>query len=135
VEAFPAPSPHVELTTTASVGVAANTAFAVAAPLALRVAPVILRVAPSAAARGETVRLVVTGAGFEGATRLEFLTEAGPDVALVATDLAISADGNEATADLAVSVGAALGPRIVRIVTPAGTSGDAVSGDNVFIVH
>jgi hypothetical protein len=135
VVAFPTPSPHVQLTTTASVGVATNTAFAVAAPVALRVAPVILRVAPSTATPGETVRLVVTGAGFDGATRLEFWTEAGPDVALVATDLAISAEGNEATTDIAVPVGATLGPRILRIVTPAGASGDAVPGENVFIVH
>jgi YD repeat-containing protein len=135
VVGFPAPFLHVELTTTASVAVTANTAFAMAAPVALRIAPVILTVTPDAAARGETMRLVITGAGFEGATRLEFWTTAALDTAVTVNDLVISADGNEATASIAVSPDAALGPRIVRIITPAGSSGDAVSGENVFIVR
>lgn len=135
VVAFPAPSPHVELTATASVDVTPNTTFATAAPVALRVAPVILSVTPAAAARGETMRLVITGAGFEGGTRLEFWTASGPDAAVAVSDLAMSADGAEATANIALTLDAALGPRIVRIVTPAGSSGDAVAGENVFIVR
>jgi hypothetical protein len=133
--AFPAPSQHLEVTATASVAVTTDTAFAMAAPVALRVAPVILAVTPGAAARGETLRLVVTGAGFEGGTGLEFWTTAGPDAAVIVSDLAVSADGNEATADITVSSDAALGPRVVRIRTPAGSSGDAVLGENVFTVR
>jgi hypothetical protein len=134
VVAFPAPSPHVQLRAIASVAVTTNTAFAMAAPVALRVAPVILAVTPDAAARGETARLVITGTGFEGATHLEFWTTAGPDAAIAVSDLVI-VDGNQAAASIAVSPDAALGPRIVRIVTPAGASGDAVSGENVFVVR
>lgn len=129
------PSPLVTLTTAASVGIATNTAFAIAAPLAVRVAPVILSLTPSAAVPGETIRLVVTGAGFDTATRLEFVAATGPDPALIVSGLTISADGSEAAADIAVSLEASLGPRVVRIVTPAGSSGDAVPGENVFTIR
>jgi RHS repeat protein/IPT/TIG domain-containing protein len=118
-----------------SIGVLTNAGFAMAAPLALRVAPVILIVTPSAAARAETTRLSITGTGFEGATRLEFWTSAGPDAAVAATGLMISADGHQATADVAVAHDAAAGPRVVRIFTPAGASGDAVPGENVLLIR
>lgn len=132
---FAALPPRVELTATASVGVATSTGFAMAMPLVVRVAPVVFSTTPSTAGRGETLRLRVTGAGFEGATRLQFWTAAGPDVTVTATGLVISADGDEATADVAVAVDAASGPRVVRIVTPTASSGDAVPGENVFSVR
>ena len=128
-------APHVSLTTGISVGVQTGAGFAMTAPLALRVAPVILAVTPSVATRGETLRLSVSGAGFEGATRLELWTAAGPDAAVVATDLVISADGHEATADIAVSHDAAAGPRVARIFTPVGPSGGAVPGENVVVIR
>lgn len=114
---------------------ARRTVFALATPVALRVAPVILGTMPSAAARGETVRLVLTGVGFHGATALEFWNATGADAGVAAAGLVISADGGEATADVAVSPDAAPGPRIVRIVTPTRASGDAVPGENVFTVR
>ena len=128
-------APLVTLTTAASVAVARNTAFAVAAPLAVRVAPLILSLTPSVAAPGETIRLLITGAGFDDATRLEFMAATAPDATLIASDLTISSDGSEAAADVSVSVAAPVGPRVVRIVTPAGSSGDAVVGQNVFTVR
>lgn len=130
------PSPaRVTLTASLSIGVGSHTGFATAAPLALRLAPVILAVSPSAVSRGDTLRLTLTGAGFENATRLEFWTAAGSDAAIATTDLAISADGREATADIAVSHDAAAGPRVVRIFTPVGLSGQAVPGENIVIIR
>ena len=135
VVAFPAPSRQVQRTAIASVAVASTTSFAMAAPLAISVAPVILGVTPPAGARGETLRLVVAGAGFEGATRLELWTHAGPDATLTVTDLAVTHDGREATADVSVSLDAPLGPRIVRIFTATGSSADMVAGENLFTVR
>jgi hypothetical protein len=135
VIAFPAPSRHVERTATASLAVASTTSFAMAAPLAIGVAPVILGVTPPTGARGEALQLVVAGAGFEGATRLELWTGAGPDATLTVSDLAVTGDGREATADVAVSLDAPPGPRIVRIFTATGSSADIVAGDNLFTVR
>ena len=130
-----APSPRVTLTTAASVGIGTNTAFAIARPLSVRVAPVILSVTPSAAAPGETLHLLIAGAGFDNATRLEFVAATGPDPTLVVSDLTVNPDGSEAAADIAVSLSASPGPRVVRIVTPSGSSGDAVTGENVLTVR
>jgi hypothetical protein len=109
--------------------------FAIAAPLALRLAPVVTNVTPSGGARGETIRVTIAGAGFESATRLEFLTGTTADTALTVSALTISPDGSEVTADVAIAAHAGLGPRIVRIVTPAGSSGASVLGDNLFTVN
>jgi hypothetical protein len=135
VVAVRTPAPLTTLATAASIGIATNSAFAIAAPVTVRVAPVILSLTPSAAARGDTIRLVINGTGFEDATGLEFLAATGPDPALIVSDLTINADGREAAADVAVALEASPGPRIVRIVTPAGASGDAVPAENVFIVR
>ena len=78
---------------------------------------------------------MVAGAGFEGATRLELWTHAGPDATLTVTDLAVTDDGREATADVSVSLDAPLGPRIVRIFTATGSSADMVAGENLFTVR
>jgi YD repeat-containing protein len=118
-----------------SVGVARAATFAMAAPLTLRVAPVVTSVTPSSAVRGETVRVTAAGAGLDGATRLEFLAGAEADPALVVTGLALAPDGSEATADVTITASAVVGPRTVRLVTPSGTSGDAALGDNVFTVR
>jgi YD repeat-containing protein len=118
-----------------SVGVTRAATFAMAAPLTLRVAPVIASVSPSSATRGDTLRVTVIGAGLDGATRLEFLAGADADPALVVTGLTPAADGREAAADVTIAAGAAVGPRTVRLVTPSGTSGDAALGDNVFTVR
>ena len=67
---IPSASRQMVVTATASVGVSANTAFAIAAPVALGVAPVVSGLSPSTAVRGETVHLVIVGTGFEAATDL-----------------------------------------------------------------
>jgi len=112
-----------------------DTAFVAATPMSLRVAPVILGLTPSSAARGETTRVGLTGIGFAGATRLELRTASGIDPAIVVTNLTVSVDASEAAADIALTADAPFGPRVVRIVTPSGSSGDAVPGQNVFVVR
>jgi hypothetical protein len=119
----------------AAAGVVTTPAFVAAAPLAMRVAPAVMRVTPPEALRGDSIRLTVSGVGFDGATGLELLAGATADPAMIVTDLAIGPDGREATASVAIAVTADPGPRVVRIVTPAGTSGAAALGDNVFTVR
>ena len=131
---IPTSSPRATITAAVSVASAARTAFASAAPVAVRVAPVVLGLTPAEAAAGETVRLIITGAGFDGATRLEFVTATGPDDTLMVEDITVSADGTEAAADVVVSAAAAHGPRLLRIITPAGPSGD-VAGHNILTIR
>jgi hypothetical protein len=130
----PTPSPRATITAAVSVASAARTAFATAPPVAVRLAPVILRLTPSEAAPGESVHLIITGMGFDGATRVEFATATGPDTTLIVDDVAVSADGTEATADVVVSPAAERGPRLVRVITAAGSSGD-VAGHNILTIR
>jgi YD repeat-containing protein len=128
-------SARMEVSALTSVGVATSARFATALPVALRVAPVVLSVTPATGARGDTTRVTVVGAGFGGAARLDFLAGLSVDPALVVTDLTLSADGTEATADVFIAADASVGPRIVRVVTPTGSSGDAALGANVFTIR
>jgi hypothetical protein len=119
-----------------SVGAAApaTSTFVAAAPVGVAVAPIVTRVVPSDGARGEQVRVVVSGVGLADATALTFAIGATPDPALTVTDLVVSADGREATAEVSIAADAAPGARLVRVVTPAGTSATAAA-DTVFTVH
>jgi hypothetical protein len=118
-----------------SVEVATATTFSLAAPVVVRVAPLVTNVSPSSGGRGEMVRVVVTGAGFGEATGLEFMAGATADPALAVRTFTLSADGREATADVDIASDAGVGPRIVRVVTPTDSSGAAALGHSVFIVR
>jgi YD repeat-containing protein len=97
--------------------------------------PVITAVSPAAAARGTTSAIVVTGAGFAGATTLTALLGLAIDAAIAVGPLAIDAHGTQATADLTISASAALGARILRITTPTAASTAVGTGGNAFTVQ
>ena len=127
--------PRIDVAATASVAIAPGAAFASAEPVTLRVAPVVTGVTPSSGARGETVRLTLTGVGLEGVTRVELLAGATVDQALTTTEPSVADDGHEATLDVHIAAEAGLGPRVVRVLTPTATSGAAALGDNLFTVR
>jgi len=120
-------------------------AFYVAMPFALRfflsfggesLQPVITSVTPSSGARGAAgLSLLLTGAGFMGATSVSFQLSGSNDANLSVTDLAVSPDGTQATFTLAIASGAVPGPRVVRITTPSGASTAAWTGSNLFTVQ
>jgi hypothetical protein len=118
-----------------AVGVAKAGAFAITRAVALRAAPLVLGITPAEATRGARARVSVQGEGLSTATHLEFLLGTEPDRALTAVALTVDADGTRLAADVVVAEAAAVGPRVVRVVTPFGTSGDAALGDNVFTVR
>src|SRR5581483_9505010 len=113
---------RADVTATASVAVSAGAAFAMAPPVTTHGTPVVTDVLPAVAARGETLQLRVEGAGFDGATRLEFLAGPDADAAVSVSTPVVSADGREAVVEIHIAADAAPGPRVVRIVTPGGGS-------------
>ena len=127
--------PRVDVTAVASVALAQGGAFVSAEPLALRVAPVVTGVTPPSGARGETVRVTLTGAGLEGVTHVEILAGNTVDPALTTTELTLAGGGHEATLDVHIAADAGVGPRVVRVVTPTATSGATALGDNLFTVR
>jgi len=122
-----------------SVGFAAptaQTAFLTASPVGVTLQPVITSVTPSSGARGVAgLSLLLTGAGFAGATSVSFQLNGSNDVNLSATGITVGPDGTQATFTLAIASGAAPGPRVVRITTPSDASTAVGTGSNLFTVQ
>ena len=116
-------------------GRASSARFAMATPVAVRFAPAIASVAPLDGARGETTSIVVTGAGFETASRLEFLAGATVDPALAVSALTIGLEGREVSADVTIAPGAAGRAGLRHDPDDPRPDGGAVLGDNVFTVR
>jgi YD repeat-containing protein len=129
VPALAQSSVSVSLAPSTEVPALAQTAVSVA------VEPAILSMTPNEALAGTSVGITLTGAGFAGATDLVVLFNNAADANVTVSNVVISTDGREATADLAIAPGAAVGGRVLRIVTPGGNSTPAGSGGNVFTVR
>jgi hypothetical protein len=97
--------------------------------------PVILSVGPASVVRGTSVTFTLTGANLSAATALRFINEGGAnDTAITVSNLTASPDGTSLTATFAVSSGAALGRRVIVVVTPDGSSQIIDIGTNTFAV-
>lgn len=120
-----------------SVGVAQSATTTGESPLvSVSVEPVVTTVAPPTGARGAVALLVtIDGAGFTGATQLEFLRNNAPDAAITVANLTVNGSGTQATAEVTIDNSAAVGGRVVRITTPAGASTPLGTSGNVFTVQ
>jgi hypothetical protein len=105
-----------------------------ASPVAVSREPVITTVSPATAVRGTSLTVTLGGAGLTGATAVTFERNGSADSTLTATDLVVGGNGTQATVTVTIAGGAAAGGRIVRIVTPGGTSTAGGVGGNGFTV-
>ena len=112
-----------------------SAAVTAAAPTAVAIAPVVTAVTPASGARGETLTLTLSGSGFAGATAVTLLLSNATDTTITVANLAVNADGTQATVDITIDAGAALGGRVLRITTPGGSSSAAGTGGNLFSVQ
>jgi hypothetical protein len=140
----------------ASTGVSARVAdstatFIVGPPVVLRVAegvqalftataasvavePTVTAVTPAAVVAGTALTLTLTGAGFTGATGVQFLANNAIDPSITIGDVTVISDST-ATLTATIAAGAAVGSRVVRITTPTGSSTAAGTGGNLFTVQ
>ncbi len=119
-----------------SVSVASDAAYLGATPVSISVAPVITALSPSSGARGATnLTVTLTGSGFTGASGLNFLLSNVADTNITVSSLIPSGGGTQATAVISIASGAAVGGRVVQILTPSGNSTKAAIGGNVFTVQ
>ena len=122
----------------AAVGVSPPTAvgFSGNSHVSVALEPLITSTAPAAGARGAAnLVLTMTGSGLGGAMALEFLLNNIPDTAIGVANLTATADGTQATAAISISATAPLGPRVIRLRTPSGTTTSVGAGGNVFTVQ
>jgi YD repeat-containing protein len=119
-----------------SVSVASDAAYLGSLPVSVSVAPVITALSPNSGARGTTnLTVTLTGSGFTGATGLNFLLSNVADTNITVSSLVPSGGGTQATAVISIAPGAAVGGRVVQILTPSGNSTKAAIGGNVFTVQ
>lgn len=95
------------------------------------VLPAVSAVNPSLGMQGGTVDLEVSGGRLTGATALRFTPSDGISVT---GNLGGNAAGTLVTARLTIAAGAALGERLVTVVTPAGESVPTHASANRFVV-
>jgi len=111
-------------------------AFSGISQVSVSLAPVIASIVPAAAVRGSAgLSVTLTGSGLAGAMSLEFLLNNAPDPAITVANLTATADGMQAAAQISIAATAALGPRVARIRTPAGTTTSVGAGGDVFTVQ
>ncbi len=96
------------------------------------VLPAVSAVNPSFGMQGATVDLEVSGGRLTGATELRLTPLDG--ITVVTGSLGVNAAGTLVTARLTIAVGAALGERLVTVVTPAGESVPTYASANHFLV-
>lgn len=97
--------------------------------------PVVSGVSPDTGAAG-TLSLVLTlgGAGFTGATAVDFFRNNVADGAISVMTFSVN-NGTSATVEIAIAPGAAAGARVIRITTPTGQSTAIGTGGNLFTVQ
>jgi YD repeat-containing protein len=103
--------------------------------VSVAVAPVITSISPPIGSPGRTLSITVTGAGFAGATSLAVLLNNAIDPNVFVADVVVDGSGTHLTASLTVASGAAIGPRVLRVVTPAGSSMRIGTGPDLFTVQ
>lgn len=104
-------------------------------PVSVTRGPVISAVAPGTGTVGATgLPVTLAGANLQGATAIRFLRNGSADANLTAANMAPAGDGTSVAFTLTIGGSAALGPRVVQVVTPQGTGSNFDLGPNSFTV-
>jgi YD repeat-containing protein len=124
------------VTAKVSVSVLGSVGGAIAPPVSVAPVPFVGSVSPPAAARGiSNLPVTLTGSGLDGATAVQFFNGATADANITVTNLTVDAQGTQITMQISIAAGASPGGRVVRVVTPAGTSTSVATGANGFTVQ
>jgi len=112
------------------------TAFLAGRGVAVAFEPVISQVSPGSAPAGTSgLTITIDGAGFLGATALDFRLANVIDTNITVSNLVVNGTGTQATATISITAGAALGARVVEITVPSDSSLPAGTGGNLFTVQ
>ncbi len=112
------------------------TAFLAGRAVAVAFEPVISQVSPGSAPAGTSgLSITIDGAGFLGATALDFRLANVIDTDISVSNLLVNETGTQATAIISIAAGAALGARVVEITVPGASSLPTGTGGNLFTVQ
>lgn len=112
------------------------TAFLAGRGVAVAFEPAIFQVSPGSAVAGTSgLSITIDGAGFLGATALDFRLANAIDTNVTVSNLVVNGTGTQATAIISIAAGAALGARVVEITVPGASSLPTGTGGNLFTVQ
>jgi YD repeat-containing protein len=121
---------------TLSVAIGQGSAAFETTMVAVAVEPVITSVAPGTGTAGTpSLVLTLTGAGFTGATGVDFFRNNALDGAITVMTFSVNGAGTSATVEIAIAPGAPAATRVIRISTPSGQSTALGTGGNLFTVQ
>ena len=131
------PSTTSAVAPTVSVQVAAGAqSTTVPPPTSVSLEPVVTSVVPATGVRGAISMLVtVDGAGLTDASAVTFLRNNAADADITVANIQVNGDGTQATAEITIAAGAAIGTRVVRITVPSGASTAVGTHGNLFTVQ
>ena len=98
--------------------------------------PVVTSVVPATGAHGAISMLVTfNGAGLTDASAVTFLRNNAADANITVANVQLNGDGTQATAEVTIAAGAAVGARVVRFTVPSGVSTAVGTNGNLFTVQ
>ena len=105
-------------------------------PTSVSLEPVVTSVVPATGARGAISMLVTfNGAGLTDASAVTFLRNNAADANITVANIQLNGDGTQATAEVTIAAGAAVGTRVVRITVPSGVSTAVGTNGNLVTVQ
>jgi YD repeat-containing protein len=125
------------VTATVSIRVTPTATTSAAAPIvSVQVEPVVTSVVPATGARGAiSVLVTFDGAGLTDASAVTFLRNNAADANITVANIQVNGAGTQATAEITIAAGAAVGTRVVRITVPSGVSTAVGTNGNLFTVQ
>jgi uncharacterized protein (TIGR03437 family) len=106
--------------------------------------PAIVLISPATGHAGAGFTITITGTNLTAASNVQFVNplnvhgksqNAMADSAFTASNIQVNAAGTQVTATISIAASATAGPRIVRVVTPTGSSSLVVSSVDTFTVQ
>ena len=111
-------------------------AFLAGRGVAVAFEPVISQVSPGSVPAGTSgLSITIDGAGFLGATALDFRLANVIDTNITVSNLVVNGTGTQATATISITAGAVLGARVIEITVPGASSLPTGTGGNLFTVQ
>jgi len=98
--------------------------------------PMITNITPTSGTAGTFgLNITLTGTGLTGATGLSFLLDGNPDTDITVSNIVVNGTGTQLTATFDIAGTAVSGTRVVRVITPNGTSPATTLEGNGFSVN
>lgn len=108
----------------------------ISSSLSVSLSPIITSITPNSGIQGQSnLTLTITGKGFSGATGINFNLDGVNDSNITVNSLSVNPEGTQVTAVISIAPTAAVGRRVVSVITPSGASPAYFMKGNIFNIN